>query len=190
MAININANIELGSAQYLDARQSVKDLNTLLALNTNIIPNGFECYVEELDCKYKYHESYNDPSTGYWKISENGGEKKGEIITLEEYNELEINGLVEQDKNYYILTNEVIDFEDKSYSPTKPTIDGVIGEIVYNSKPIQDSYIGWIYTPTGWMGFGKIEEDENEYIPENSFTLIDGSVFTLSDGSIFLYADN
>lgn len=129
MAININANIELGSAQYLDARQSVKDLNTLLALNTNIIPNGFECYVEELDCKYKYHESYNDPSTGYWKISENGGEKKGEFITLEEYNELEMNGLVEQDKSYYILTNEVIEFEDKSYSPTS----GILATNYFNN---------------------------------------------------------
>jgi glycerophosphoryl diester phosphodiesterase len=39
-----------------------------LALDTNIIPNGFECYVEALDCKYKYHENYNETDTGHWKL--------------------------------------------------------------------------------------------------------------------------
>lgn len=68
MAININANMALGSAQYLDARQSVATLDALLALDTNIIPNGFECYVEALDCKYKYHEDYNETDTGHWKL--------------------------------------------------------------------------------------------------------------------------
>jgi hypothetical protein len=67
MAININSNMALGSAQYLDARQSVADLDALLALDTNIIPNGFECYVEALDCKYKYHEDYNETNTRHWK---------------------------------------------------------------------------------------------------------------------------
>lgn len=68
MAIKINANMVLGSAQYLDARQSVATLDELLSLNTNIIPNGFECYVEALDCKYKYHEDYNETDTGHWKL--------------------------------------------------------------------------------------------------------------------------
>ena len=74
MAININSNMALGSAQYLDARQSVADLDALLALDTNIIPNGFECYVEALDCKYKYHEDYNETGTGHWKLNISEGE--------------------------------------------------------------------------------------------------------------------
>ena len=82
MAININSNMALGSAQYLDNRQSVADLDALLALDTNIIPNGFECYVEALDCKYKYHEDYNETDTGHWRLNvSEGGEKKGEFLT-------------------------------------------------------------------------------------------------------------
>ena len=104
MAININANMSLGSAEFLDARQSVKTLDDLLNLNTNIIPNGFECYVETLDCKYKYHEDYNETNTGRWKLNiSKGGEKKGEFLTKEEYDQLEADGLLQEDKNYYIL---------------------------------------------------------------------------------------
>ena len=73
MAIKINANMALGSAQYLDARQSVATLDELLALDTNIIPNGFECYVEALDCKYKYHTDYNETDTGHWKLMTSDG---------------------------------------------------------------------------------------------------------------------
>jgi hypothetical protein len=81
MAININSNMALGSAQYLDARQSVADLDALLALDTNIIPNGFECYVEALDCKYKYHEDYNETDTGHWKLmTSDGGNNTAENI--------------------------------------------------------------------------------------------------------------
>ena len=104
MAININSNMALGSAQYLDNRQSVADLDALLALDTNIIPNGFECYVEALDCKYKYHEDYNETDTGHWRLNvSEGGEKKGEFLTKEEYDQLETDGLLQEDKNYYIL---------------------------------------------------------------------------------------
>ena len=104
MAIKINANMALGAAQYLDDRQSVVDLDALLALDTNIIPNGFECYVEDLDCKYKYHEDYNETDTGHWKLNiSKGGEKKGEFLTKEEYDQLEADGLLQEDKNYYIL---------------------------------------------------------------------------------------
>ena len=58
MAINVNSNFHLGSKTFLDSRESVGTLDDLLALDTNIIPNGFECYVEALDCKYKYHKNY------------------------------------------------------------------------------------------------------------------------------------
>lgn len=104
MAININANMSLGSAEFLDARQSVKTLDDLLNLNTNIIPNGFECYVQDLDCKYRYHENYNETDTGNWRLNvSEGGEKKGEFLTKEEYDQLEADGLLQEDKNYYIL---------------------------------------------------------------------------------------
>ena len=76
MAINVNSNFHLGSKTFLDSRESVGTLDDLLALDTNIIPNGFECYVEELDCKYKYHKDYNEVGTGNWKlkISGSGGD--------------------------------------------------------------------------------------------------------------------
>jgi hypothetical protein len=117
MAININANMSLGSAQYLDSRQSVADLDTLLALDTNIIPNGFECYVQDLDCKYKYNISYNDPITGHWKFKEE--EKEGLFLTREEYDQLEAQGLVEMNRNYYIIG---------SPAPTVQQIDAIVEE--------------------------------------------------------------
>ena len=72
MAINVNSNFHLGSKTFLDSRESVGTLDDLLALDTNIIPNGFECYVEELDCKYKYHKDYNEVGTGNWKLKIGG----------------------------------------------------------------------------------------------------------------------
>ena len=80
MSININANMSLGSAQFLDSRQSVATLDELLNLNTNIIPNGFECYVQDLDCKYKYHEDYNESGTGNWKLISVGEATESDII--------------------------------------------------------------------------------------------------------------
>ena len=92
MSININANMSLGSAQFLDSRQSVATLDELLNLNTNIIPNGFECYVQDLDCKYKYHEDYNESGTGNWKLISVGEATESDIIvahTPDEANELQ-----------------------------------------------------------------------------------------------------
>lgn len=90
------------------------------------------------------------------------------------------------------LSEKITSIENKlpTHSSTKPTIDGSIGDIVYNENPTQGSYVGWIYTPSGWLGFGKIEASGNENIPENAYTLADGSAFTLADGSVFVYADN
>lgn len=80
MAINVNSNFHLGSKMFVDDRQSVETLDDLLALDTNIIPNGFECYVEALDCKYKYHEDYNESDTGHWKLNASEG---GTAITID-----------------------------------------------------------------------------------------------------------
>lgn len=78
MAINVNSNFHLGSKTFLDSRESVGTLDDLLALDTNIIPNGFECYVEELDCKYKYHKDYNEVGTGNWKLKIGTGGSGGD----------------------------------------------------------------------------------------------------------------
>ena len=78
MAINVNSNFHLGSKTFLDSRESVGTLDDLLALDTNIIPNGFECYVEELDCKYKYHKDYNEAGTGNWKLKIGTGGSSGD----------------------------------------------------------------------------------------------------------------
>ena len=79
MAININANLSLGTAQFLDARQSVETLEDLLNLNTNIIPNGFECYVQESDLKYKYNSYYDEIETGKWRLVDIG-QSAGDVI--------------------------------------------------------------------------------------------------------------
>ena len=98
------------SATFLDSRQSVADLDALLALDTNIIPNGFECYVQDLDCKYKYHEDYNETSTGHWKLSTDGA---GHIeLTQAEYDALtdekKMNGSV------YFITDADVEGSSKT----------------------------------------------------------------------------
>lgn len=74
MSIKVNSNFSLGSKTPLDSRQVVETLDDLLALDTNIIYNGLECYVSSLDCKYKYHEDYNETDTGHWKLNISEGE--------------------------------------------------------------------------------------------------------------------
>lgn len=73
MSIKVNSNFSLGSKTPLDSRQVVETLDDLLALDTNIIYNGLECYVSSLDCKYKYHEDYNETDTGHWKSIDSDG---------------------------------------------------------------------------------------------------------------------
>ena len=55
---------------------------------------------------------------------------------------------------------------------------------VLNSLPNPDEYIGWVYTPLGWFGFGKIESLENE---ENAFITADDYKIQTVDGDIFCY---
>ena len=122
MAININANMSLGAAEYLDARQSVATLDDLLNLNTNIIPNGFEVYVNDLDCKYKYHEDYNEASTGNWKLSTGG---TGHIeITQAEYD-----ALSEEEKNngaiYFITDAEGGEGGDANIDDNNISLDSI-----------------------------------------------------------------
>jgi hypothetical protein len=89
MSIKINANFELGAAQFLDQREAVETIDELLALNTNIIPDGFEVYVKEKDCKYKYNSTYTESDTGCWKKTESSGASSdSRELTYEEYMKL------------------------------------------------------------------------------------------------------
>ena len=102
MSIKINANFELGAAQFLDQREAVETIDELLALNTNIIPDGFEVYVKEKDCKYKYNSTYTESDTGCWKKTESSGTSSdSRELTYEEYMKLS-----EEERNngteYYI----------------------------------------------------------------------------------------
>lgn len=67
---------------------------------------------------------------------------------------------------------------------TKPTYASSVGEIVLNSLPKPDEYIGWVYTALGWFGFGKIESLENEC---NEFITADNYKIQTVDGDIFCY---
>ena len=71
------------------------------------------------------------------------------------------------------------------YSDQRPTEAGTNAEIVFNSSPQQGGFVGWVYTPLGWLGFGRIEgnseEPDEPIIPQNTFTLSDGSQFLVRD---------
>lgn len=92
------------------------------------------------------------------------------------------NGLAELDANGKVPSSQLPFSITKS--ETKPTIIGSLSDIVYNSNPISGDYVGWVYTPSGWFGFGKIE------IASNGIELSDGSAFVLSNGELFLTYDN
>jgi hypothetical protein len=38
-----------------------------------------------------------------------------------------------------------------------PTEAASIGDRVYNADPESGGYVGWVYTASGWTGFGQIE---------------------------------
>lgn len=93
-----------------------------------------------------------------------------------------ISNKAELDENGIILSSQLPFSITKS--ETKPTIIGALSDIVYNSNPISGDYVGWVCTPSGWFGFGKIE------IASNGIELSDGSAFVLSNGELFLTYDN
>lgn len=83
---------------------------------------------------------------------------------------------------YFIYDDE--EEPEIKYADERPTESGSVGDIVYNSAPQPNGWIGWVYTPMGWFGFGQIESSDD--IPDNAFTLSNGDAFYLSDGTLFL----
>ena len=118
MSIKINTGFLNQSKTPLDSRQVVDTLDDLLALDTNIIYNGLECYVSSLDCKYKYHEDYNETSTGNWKLSTGGGGDSSVTLTQQEYEALseeqKLNGL------YYTYDTKRIYKNGVQYGASEP----------------------------------------------------------------------
>ena len=137
--------------------------------------------------------SFNEDVANALFIVGNGATKfsRSNALSLLNNGQLTIAGDLKYN-NQTSLSDKITSIEEQLpvHSSSKPITNGTVGDIVYNQTPTQDSYIGWVYTPSGWLGFGKIEASENENIPENAMVLSDGSAFTLSDGTVFLYADS
>ena len=144
------------------------------------------------DCGTAIGSFNNDVENSLFVVG-NGTTKfnRSNALSLSKSGELNISGDLKYN-GQTSLSDKLETIEEKLpiYSLNKPTTDGAVGDIVWNQNPAQGAYVGWIYTPTGWLGFGKIETNENENIPENAYILSDGSVFTLADGTAFLYADS
>ena len=85
-------------------------------------------------------------------------------------------------------SEDILDGFQYSSSATVPTNVGKIGDIVFNSNPQPNRYVGWVYTPLGWFEFGKINNVSPD-IPDNALLTADGQVFTLADGSILAYSE-
>lgn len=60
---------------------------------------------------------------------------------------------------------------------TRPLQSSKLGDVIFNSSPQPEGYAGWIYTPLGWLAFGKIQGTSQE-----PFTLSDGTPFMVSNG--------
>lgn len=75
MGINITDGFSLNAPKFLDSRQSFKTLQEMKAFDTNLLPEGFECYVVAKDKKYKYLSTNTSRlDTGKWReITSNSG---------------------------------------------------------------------------------------------------------------------
>jgi len=49
-----------------------------------------------------------------------------------------------------------------TYSPTKPTGSGTVGDITFNSNPSFGQYLGWVFTQEGWKRFGLISTEVDQ----------------------------
>lgn len=90
--------IERQYGASLDADYSFSTLNELknYATTSALSYSGQILYCEENDTLYKVNKNKTDATTL-------GGEKEGLFLTREEYDQLEADGLLQEDKNYYIL---------------------------------------------------------------------------------------
>ena len=134
MAILVNSNFINQSPTYLDARQSVKDLNALKALNINTIPEGFETYVESEDCKYKYLSS-NDSTTesGKWRKSEALTDDNLDTVPTKDSKKYLNSGSI-YNSLFETRTKEVIDTQE-NYITCESTDDGALEIVEDGTEP-------------------------------------------------------
>lgn len=68
MGVIVSDNFNPKVPKFLDDRQSFKTLQDMLAFDTNLLPEGFECYVVAKDKKYKYlSTNISRLDTGKWR---------------------------------------------------------------------------------------------------------------------------
>ena len=49
-----------------------------------------------------------------------------------------------------------------TFSPTKPTGTGTLGDLTFNSSPSFGQYLGWVFTNQGWKRFGLVSTEDDE----------------------------
>ena len=121
--------------------------------------------------------TFNNINVGSNTIS---AKKRQDTLTLESIEDIII---LSADKNKNKITVSLDTSKLFVKSEAMPTTIGTLGDIIYNSNPISGDYVGWIYTLSGWAGFGKIE------IVNNGIELSDGNALVLSNGELFLTSD-
>ena len=94
-----------------------------------------------------------------------------------------------KDKVYYIYDDDENQGQTLEYADQRPTTTNAkMGDIVFNSLPEPNGYVGWVYTAFGWLGFGQIEGTQVV-----GYLLNDNTVFMVNDGNgggtPFLYRD-
>lgn len=106
--------IERQYGASLDANYSFDTLEELknYATTSALSYSGQILYCKENDTLYKVNKDKTDTTTL-------GGEKEGLFLTREEYDQLEAQGLVEMNRNYYIIG---------SPAPTVQQIDAIVEE--------------------------------------------------------------
>lgn len=122
--------------------------------------------------------TFSNIKVGTTTISAN---EKMDVLTLESVDDLVVLSANKDEQKIEVslnTSNLIIK------SDIKPTSEGKLSDIVYNSNPISGDYVGWVYTPSGWFGFGKIE------IASDGIELSDGTALILSSGELFLTSDN
>lgn len=187
MPININSSFLNQTPTFLDARESVKNLDELKSINLNIIPDGFEVYVKSENCKYKYLSSNdNTDSSGKWKKianvlpctkeKYNAIETKDEnttyIVTDEDNSEIDISDIIIDDnsttsksKTYSVnkIINLLTNWQDVTLNETVSNVTVKklkIGNIVYMHTHIN----GLAYTGQAGMGTAIFSTSDSDLI--------------------------
>lgn len=187
MAISLQDNLDIRNKKQNVERDSFKTIEEMRSFPSTALPPVFHAMLESDGCLYVYNiNNSEDAITGKWRKFDNLNSVFSPIITENEGNTDEIYRLDITTIEGKLTTPNLKGKSSEtkvSLSDIKPTYNGSLGELVFNTTQSKKECIGWIYTPFGWYPFGNISNITEDI--ETNYVLNDGKNLCTSDGMIF-----